>query len=58
MEHHSIPKESDMPKPGDKSEVVLSKIFDLMIKTLPLDQREMLFKESEEYCNSLPPSVR
>jgi hypothetical protein len=58
MEHHSIPKESDLPSSSDKSEVILSKIFNLMIQTLPIEKREMLYKESEEYCNGLFPSMR
>lgn len=58
IEHHKLPEDLPIPTAGMKPEEALSRIFDVMLFTFGKEKRDAVLKDVEEYCNSLPPSLR
>lgn len=58
IDHHKLDKNLDLPCIGEKPDISLSKIFDIMLHSMGLEKRYELLKDAEEYLLSLPPSLR
>lgn len=58
IDHHQLAANTAIPKFDDKPHIALSKIFNAMLLTMPKTKRELFIQEAEEYCNSIPPSLR
>lgn len=56
MEHHSIA--GDLPKEKDGNAVVLSKIFDLMLKSMGEEKRRLFIDDAKRYVSEIPPAAR
>ncbi len=56
MEHHEI--SGDLPKEKDGSQVVLSKIFDLMLKSMGEEKRRQFLDDAKRYMGDIPPAAR
>jgi hypothetical protein len=56
MEHHNI--KGELPKNEDQTDIILSKIFDLILKSMGEEKRRLCIDDAKIYVNEIPPAAR
>lgn len=56
MQHHNI--SGELPTSDDITNVVLAKIFDIMLKSMGEEKRRQCIDDAKKYLTSVPPAAR